>query len=173
MKILHSKHLTLRPYRPQDRERFIALVVNPQVIRFLSNYVQSEAEAGRWFDQIQAYYQRTPEPLENSWSVTLRGNPQAIIGHCALRPSGFTMVRERELEFLFDPTQWGKGYGSELASLVIAYGLEDLGLDAIIATVHPDNQAAIRIIEKSGMEQIKQDQLENGQPVLVYSARRI
>lgn len=47
---------------------------------------------------------------------------------------------------------WGKGYATELAKALIEHGLNNLKLPRIIAPVHPDNKASIRVLEKAGMD---------------------
>lgn len=82
-----------------------------------------------------------------------------FVGHIVLghKPEGGTS----ELVYLLHAHQWGKGYGSEAATAVVreyapatvqeGYILRGKPLEAIVATVRPDNTASIRILEKVGM----------------------
>ncbi len=44
-----------------------------------------------------------------------------------------------------------RGYGTELATRLLAYGFEDVGLHRISADVAIENLACIRVLEKAGM----------------------
>jgi RimJ/RimL family protein N-acetyltransferase len=46
---------------------------------------------------------------------------------------------------------WGQGYGTEVARALIDLGFTQLGLHRVWATVHPENVASIRVLEKAGM----------------------
>ena len=59
-----------------------------------------------------------------------------------------------ELAYHYLPSAWGKGYGSEAAAAVIAYGLSVLGLDRIIAICFPENIGSWRVMEKAGMRYV-------------------
>ena len=55
-----------------------------------------------------------------------------------------------ELGYRYCRDSWGEGYATEAASAILAetYGVSDL--DDILACVHPDNAASIRVLEKLG-----------------------
>ena len=44
-----------------------------------------------------------------------------------------------------------RGYGTEIAERLLAFGFEDLRLDRISADVAIENLACIRVLEKAGM----------------------
>lgn len=46
---------------------------------------------------------------------------------------------------------WGRGYGTQVARALIDLGFTQLSLHRVWATVHPDNIASIRVLEKAGM----------------------
>jgi RimJ/RimL family protein N-acetyltransferase len=46
---------------------------------------------------------------------------------------------------------WNRGYGTELAKALIETGFATLGMHRVWATVHPQNVASIRVLEKAGM----------------------
>jgi len=57
---------------------------------------------------------------------------------------------EVELAYHYLPSAWGKGYGTEAATAVLAHGLRTVGLDEVIAICFPDNIGSWRIMEKAG-----------------------
>lgn len=48
---------------------------------------------------------------------------------------------------------WGRGHGTEIARLLVAFGFSELGVHRIWATVHPDNGASQHVLEHAGMAQ--------------------
>ena len=59
--------------------------------------------------------------------------------------------RTASLGYTVDPAHWGQGYATEAARRVAAFGFDDLRLNRIEATCHPDNPASIRVLRKLGM----------------------
>jgi [ribosomal protein S5]-alanine N-acetyltransferase len=47
--------------------------------------------------------------------------------------------------------EWGKGYATAIARQLLDIGFDQLGLHRVWATVHPDNAAGVRVLEKVGM----------------------
>ncbi|MCC6616596.1 MAG: GNAT family N-acetyltransferase [Anaerolineae bacterium] len=94
---------------------------------------------------------------------------QGYIDHCALHGYGFEALIERAtgafvgdvgLDHLDDQVAigytlgsafWGKGYATEAARAVLAYGFDVLQLKAIVAIAQPENTASRRVLERLGM----------------------
>ncbi|MEQ8463257.1 MAG: GNAT family N-acetyltransferase [Coleofasciculus sp. E1-EBD-02] len=51
----------------------------------------------------------------------------------------------------FRRVSWGKGYATEAARGIIAYGFNTLQLPVLYAVVHPDNKRSIRVTQRLGM----------------------
>lgn len=58
-------------------------------------------------------------------------------------------ARTAELALLVTAAR-GRGTGTRVAHLLHAFGFQHLGLDAIYASVRPDNPASLRVFEKLG-----------------------
>jgi len=56
--------------------------------------------------------------------------------------------------FIGDKTAWGKGYGTELVSLIIKYAFYHLNLDKVYSGVRADHIPSIRKNEKAGYTKI-------------------
>jgi RimJ/RimL family protein N-acetyltransferase len=61
---------------------------------------------------------------------------------------------ETEVGYLLGKTFWGKGIATSTALVSIAYGFKTMQLPRIVALVHPQNNASIRVIEKIGMKPV-------------------
>jgi [ribosomal protein S5]-alanine N-acetyltransferase len=87
---------------------------------------------------------------------------------------GFHDLRKTDEEFIaeigFDLSRrhWGKGYMTEAVKEVILFGFTRMGLDKIDATVDPNNEKSITIMEKFGF---KRD-IELREQLLYYSLHR-
>jgi RimJ/RimL family protein N-acetyltransferase len=73
-----------------------------------------------------------------------------LLGLCGLHaPSA--AGRQAELGiFIGEPSEWGKGYGTEATRLLVGLGFRVLGLERIRLDVHEDHAAAIRAYERAG-----------------------
>ena len=54
------------------------------------------------------------------------------------------------------PEFWGKGYATEMASVVRDYGFQKLELPTIVGITLPENIASQRVLEKIGLTYRKQ-----------------
>jgi len=63
---------------------------------------------------------------------------------------------EIEVAYLLAPAYWGQGLATEAAKASLRYGFEELGLENVVAIVHPENAASRRVIEKLGMSFVDQ-----------------
>jgi RimJ/RimL family protein N-acetyltransferase len=61
--------------------------------------------------------------------------------------------RRGELGYWLGRDYWGKGYATEAAAAVVAWGFETLALNRISAARFGDNPASGRVLEKIGMTQ--------------------
>jgi ribosomal-protein-alanine N-acetyltransferase len=58
--------------------------------------------------------------------------------------------RSADLGYGVGPDEWGQGYATEAARLIVRFGFETLGLHRIWATHHPENLASRRVLDKLG-----------------------
>lgn len=61
-------------------------------------------------------------------------------------------LTEAELEYLLLPEFWGKGYGSEIARLLLNTAEETESMKKVSATISPDNIGSKKILLKNGFE---------------------
>ena len=82
------------------------------------------------------------------WAVDCRARNR-LIGWCGLQYLPGT--DEIEVAYLLAQPFWGQGLATEAARAALRFGFEDLGLDRIVAIVHPENAASRRVAAKLGM----------------------
>ncbi|WP_421378506.1 GNAT family N-acetyltransferase [Bacillus salacetis] len=56
-----------------------------------------------------------------------------------------------DIGYIINPKNWGEGFATEAAQLVLRYGFEVLKLHRIYATCSPENAGSARVLEKVGM----------------------
>ena len=77
-----------------------------------------------------------------------RGDCNLYIGWCGVSYSKF--LDHIELGYRYCRDSWCKGYATEAASAILEETYRVTDLDEILACVHPDNTASIRVLEKLG-----------------------
>jgi RimJ/RimL family protein N-acetyltransferase len=79
---------------------------------------------------------------------------------------------EIEIGWMLEPSEWGRGYGTEAGRAIRDEAFERLGLESIVAVHHPGNPASGRIMEKIGMEFERDVVDDTGWPYRFYRLPR-
>lgn len=58
----------------------------------------------------------------------------------------------QEVSYQFLPDWWGKGYASEVVSILLHFALKELNLSSVVAETQTANKASCRLLEKLGMK---------------------
>lgn len=85
------------------------------------------------------------------WPVFLRETGD-LVGCCGLRPAGEKGVME--LGYHLRPRYWHMGLATEAGRAVVRYAFEALGVSALEAGHHPDNDASARVLARLGFRRI-------------------
>lgn len=136
----------LRPPRVQDKQDRLACGRDPEYVRMVGgNYRNvrplTAEQVERWYQLLLA------EPME--WVIDLDGR---CIGTARLHSLNERDRRARYAIGIFDPSAWGRGYGTEATNLVLQYAFETLKLHRVDLRVLAYNHRAIRCYEKCGFE---------------------
>jgi [ribosomal protein S5]-alanine N-acetyltransferase len=145
--VLETMRLLVREFDEEDVEPFFRLGSDPSVTRYTGGTLR---------DRDHALEILRSNPLADyrnhgygRWACVLKDNGE-IIGFAGLKH--LEDLREVDLGYRFLPAYWGAGLGTEAARAVLGYGLSHLGLKQIVALVHLENVASMRVLEKIGME---------------------
>lgn len=136
----------------------------------LIHHLNSDPLVLKYVHELPSTPERALERLQNSilphynlygygrWAVQLKESND-FIGWCGLkfRPER----KETDLGYRFIPSYWGKGYAFEAAHACLAYGFNHLQLNRITATAHIENTASLRILEKCGMQYLRDEVVDN------------
>jgi RimJ/RimL family protein N-acetyltransferase len=144
---METAHLFLRRFTLDDAEAYLPLISLPEIIRYTGDTPASSVEEAR--EVLRS------RPLRD---YVLHGYGRlAVIEKASGRLVGFSGLKyveelgEVDLGYRFLPDCWGKGYATESARAVMAHGLRELGIRRVVGTVHPDNPASARVLEKLGL----------------------
>ncbi|HEY1180432.1 MAG TPA: GNAT family N-acetyltransferase [Phytomonospora sp.] len=138
---LRSDRLELRPYTPEDEDGFVALLSDPDVVRWMGMPPGDVASVFR-----RAFLDET-RPTWDIWAICEDG---VYIGHAEIKPSPHPLVDGHEIVYALTPSVWGRGLGTDVTRLITAYGLDGLNLDAVYATVAPENAASLKLLRRLG-----------------------
>ncbi len=145
---LQTDRLLLRDFVEDDIPAVHCYASDPEVVRYMvwgPNAEQESREAvERWLAQ-----QGTDPRLDFALAIVLRAE-ERLIGGCSIRVSD-PASRAAYIGYCLNRDYWGRGYGTEAARALVAFGFQQLGLRRIFATCDTRNVASARVLEKAGM----------------------
>jgi RimJ/RimL family protein N-acetyltransferase len=146
MNTIGTERLILALYEEKDRAPFIALLSDENVMRYVDKGVMSPEAAGTLWDRLRRMY---GEGVDSIWAVFLKEDG-SYVGNASVRPRP-EKKEDWEISYYLIEAAWGKGFGTELAKRLVAYGFDALGLPAVFATVDYENAPSRKILKKAGM----------------------
>lgn len=145
MSIIYGERVRLRANEREDLPKFHEWVNDPEVTHNLGLYLpMSMADEEKWFDSQR-------DPNEKPLSIEIRkGKGWKLIGNCGV--FGIENAnRSAELGIMIgDKSEWDKGYGAEVMSLLLRHCFGTLNLNRAFLRVYADNVRAVRSYEKAG-----------------------
>jgi len=166
MSVLETDRLLLRKLSIDDAEFILELLNEPSFLRFIGDKgVRTLADAREYILQGPlASYERHGFGLY----LTVLKEGAVSIGLCGLLKR--ESLADVDIGFAFLPRFWSKGYATESALAIKAYGLNALGLKRIVAITDPDNDASMKLLEKLGLTYERMIRLsEDGPEIKLYA----
>jgi len=161
--LITSDRVRLRAIERADVPLFVAWFNDPEVTRYLSNYLPlSTVEEEGWYENM------LKEPgNEHPLMIEAReGDEWTPIGDGCLFSINWR-VRSAELGIVIgDKRFWNRGFGTQAMLLLERHGFETLNLNRIYLRVVAGNERAIRVYEKVGFKHEgcqRQASYKNGQ----------
>ena len=149
---LETARLRLRPFGAGDLDGLSRITADPEVMRYIGD--------GRPItrDETEANLQNIIESFRRRgfgrWAVVGKAGG-GLLGYCGLaRPSESPGV---ELVYLLGRESWGRGLATEASMAVLRYGFEELKLGRVYALTMPGNRRSRRVLERLGMEYLRDD----------------
>ncbi|HMA01056.1 MAG TPA: GNAT family N-acetyltransferase [Gemmatimonadaceae bacterium] len=147
MPTLRTERLVLRPLVLADIEWYARFAGDADVMRFIGRAGPLTREQAE--ERLARYVRCWAEHELGMFSVRLRDDEQAPVGWGGLQPLDGTA--EIEVGYAFEKPAWGRGFATELASVVVQWGFEERRLDRIVAVASAENAASRRVMDKLGM----------------------
>lgn len=147
--------ITLRPYRPEERAFFVALMTDAEVTRFTGAMPVERASA--IFDVATGVDGAPPVPRVVE-ALAVDDDGGRLVGHAALLSSPELLSRldddrpgvPLEIGFMLPVSSWGKGYGTAIGHALVARARERHPDRPLVATADVANAASIRILQRCG-----------------------
>ena len=163
---IQTQRLVLRPLKSGDLDAIHRLWTAPGVRRYLwDDEIIPRDRTEDILQENERLFTEKSFGLWGGWSQTR----ERLIGF-----SGFWYFREPpEPEILYGIADdlWGRGYASEMAAAMVAYGFEKLNVPKIIGSTDAPNVASSRVMEKLGFQLDKRETVE-GLDTLFYGLSR-
>jgi len=148
-RVLKTKRLNLRCPKLNDAAEIFTAVKSPQFPEQLPlKEMDAVSEIEEWLRRLQENW-TTGQGF--SWIVEDRDSGDTL-GQVTLSKVKGDHVWA--MAFWIHPEYWGKGYATESAECLLAFGFEEIGAENIWAGAGEWNEGSTRVLEKIGMEYI-------------------
>ncbi len=155
---METNRLIFRHYQESDKTNLVALFTNDRVMEFVDNGVMSEESAEILWRKLTEYFY--PKGINTIYGVFEKSDGR-YLGHTAIRPRP-SYPAEWEISYILKTEEWGKGYATEIGRRLIEFGLDELNLQTVYATVDIENNGSLHVLEKIGMKHIRDEYDELG-----------
>ena len=144
--ILETERLMLRRQQASDVTILTNLWADPEVTRYLGGPRERS-----W---LQSVFEETAKnPFSETYDLwpVVEKKTGLLIGHCGLLEKEIEGKPEVELNYIFFPSMWGRGYATEMGQAIQRLAFTQMGLKRLVALIAPGNQVSERVAVKVGM----------------------
>ena len=124
---------------------------DPRVVRYMAWGPNDEAATTSFVERSLAAQSRVPRP---QYALLIEERTDGRF----LGMTGFDPVPNESghatMGYWLEPGEWGKGYATEAAMLLVQYALSNAGITRLTAAASVDNPASHRVLEKSGLRTV-------------------
>jgi ribosomal-protein-alanine N-acetyltransferase len=153
---IETDRLIMRQIVHDDLEALASMNADPDVMRYIGDGSPQSLEQTQV--RINAIINHWDEHGFGLCAVLDRTTSD-FAGFCGLMHLDDTS--EIEVGYRFAKRFWGMGLATEAAKASLECGFEALGIDRIVAVVHPGNLASQRVVEKLGLVYIRDARFYN------------
>lgn len=153
---ISTARLLLREYVDQDVQAFLAYHSDPRAREF---YDPDHTQPARLQALVPLFMQWAREAPRLNWQlgIVTRDEPHTLVGSVGLRLSGAPQgMAEFGLELA--PSHWGRGYATEAAESLLAFGFSTLQLAAVRGTTVSANARVTRLVERLGFRRVAEEE---------------
>lgn len=142
MSILETERLILRKFVYDDWKELYKYLSQETVVKYEPYDVFTEDECK------QEAINRSKQ--ETFWAVCLKENNK-LIGNIYFQQQEPIEFLTWEIDYVFNPTYYGKGYATESCGKILNYGFLELKARRIIAMCNPKNTVSWKLLERLNM----------------------
>lgn len=147
---IETERLILRDFVIDDWLAVLAYQRDARYNRFYPDrWVNRSDDEVRAFVQGLIDCQREQPRRIFQLAITLPGTDE-VIGNCGVRRHPESEW-EADIGYEFNPEYWGRGYATEVARRLIAFGFGELRVHRVSARCIADNLASANVLRKVGM----------------------
>ena len=145
---LTTARLVLEVPRIEEAPQILAIAGDPRTtVHNPSDHVADLPEASHLVDR---WLQHWAQHGLGYWCVR-EHDATEVVGYCGLKRMTAAGQPVLNLLYRFRPEVWGRGYATEAASAVVAWGARHRPGETILARVRPDNLASQRVALRAGL----------------------
>lgn len=146
--MLETDRLVLREFAAEDFDAVHAYASDPEVVAYMPWGPNTEQDTTDFLERARGY--RDVDPRADFVMAVQRRSDARVIGGIGLHlhPPD---AHQAMLGYCYASEAWGKGFATEAALELVAFGFDLIGVHRIWAGCDPDNTASIRVLEKLGM----------------------
>lgn len=150
----------------KDFDQYYTMVGNEKVMAMITERALSKEESLEKFN----YFLQNNE-LHPSFGtfMVLEAKSKILLG-CAKLEIKEGKRNEAELGYLLKPEYWGRGFGNEIAEVLLEVALADSELSRVYAITDPQNIASRKILLKNGFVSEKVGEMD-GLPSEIFGMR--
>ena len=145
-----TNRLVLREGVLADAPEVFLLRSDAEVLRYINK------EPIKTLEEAEAFIRMVSDAVNSneyiSWAISLREQPQVMIGSIAL----WRVIKDHyraEIGYALHPAHHRKGLMDEALKAVIDYGFNVMNLHSIEANINPENEGSRKLLEKHGFVQ--------------------
>ncbi|MGH2753638.1 MAG: GNAT family N-acetyltransferase [Actinomycetota bacterium] len=144
---LETARLWIRRFEEDDLDAFHAIFGDPEVMARIPSGASRDLEHSR--RRLRRMIEHQEQHGFSLWALVEKSSG-GLIGDCGLF---YTEGKGPDIELAYHlaKSRWRMGYITEAAADCVRYGLEDLGIETIIAVSDPEHFVSRRVMEKVGM----------------------
>jgi ribosomal-protein-alanine N-acetyltransferase len=147
--VIRTERLLLRPFEGQDRDAFATIAADPEVAGPLGG---ARIQAPEYFDAMREFWARHGN---GQLAIVADG---ALVGRVGLRRQPpeweHPMQGEVEVGWMLARSAWGKGYATEAARAMLAWGFETLNLPQIWSWTAVGNLRSRAVMSRLGLARV-------------------
>ncbi len=144
---IETERLVLRALEPMDAGRVEKYASDPEIARYTANIPEpySSGLAVSWIKEVN----KDMLTRKDYAAAIAEKESGDLVGAVSLAFPDYG--KGGELGYWIGRPYWGRGYASEAVKKMVVVAFNRLGLHRVWAGVLPENEASIRVMEKSGL----------------------